>query len=116
MKLNKRTKWGLVIATLLLNGLFLRQAYGRLIPKLAAQDWPVYTAGQLARYDGSDQTKPVLLALDGYVYDISPGREQFYAPGQVYHDLAGKDSSGELHLVGAEIIRRKYPVVGVYQP
>lgn len=72
----------------------------------------VYTASRLATFDGSDVTKPTYLALDGFVYDISSGRDAFYAPNKPYHMLAGTDASALLHIVGAEIITRKYKIVG----
>ena len=71
-----------------------------------------YTASQLATFDGSDATKPTYVALDGFVYDISPGRDAYYAPNKPYHMLAGTDASMLLHIVGAEIITRKYKIVG----
>jgi predicted heme/steroid binding protein len=77
---------------------------------------PIYTATTLAHYDGTNPKEPVLLALDGAVYDVTAGAADFYAPGESYHYLVGKDSSTALHLFGADIIKRKYPVVGVYQP
>lgn len=74
--------------------------------------YKVFTASELAKYNGVDPKLPIYLALDGYIYDISKGRE-FYQVGGPYHDLAGKDSSKELHLVGGGIIKRKYPIVGI---
>jgi predicted heme/steroid binding protein len=56
------------------------------------------------------------LALDGYVYDVSAGREEYYNKGKPYHELVGKDSSQMLHIAGADLIRKKYPVVGIYTP
>lgn len=79
-------------------------------------DVPRYTAAALAQYDGTKTGQPVLLALDGLVYDVSAGAADFYAPGQSYHYLVGKDSSVALHVFGADLIKRKYPVVGVYTP
>jgi predicted heme/steroid binding protein len=76
---------------------------------------PVFTTDSLARYDGTDPTKPVYLAMDGWVYDVSPGREEFYQPGKPYHDLVGKDSTAMLRVAGGEIIKRKYAVVGQYR-
>ena len=70
-----------------------------------------YTETELSGYSGNDPSKPILLALDGLVYDVTAGKE-YYRPGGSYHDLAGKDSSKLLHLVGGDIIKRKYPVVG----
>lgn len=67
---------------------------------------------ELSRYNGTDPNLPIYLVLDGYVYDISKGRE-FYQVGGPYHDLAGRDASKELHLVGGGIIKRKYPIVGM---
>ncbi len=74
----------------------------------------VYGAEELAKYDGSDPTKPTLLALDGLVYDVSAGREDFYKPGESYHYLVGTDSSRYLHIFGDDLIKKKYPVVGRY--
>lgn len=72
---------------------------------------PQFTAEQLKEFDGSNPDKPIYLALDGFVYDVTEGKE-FYQPGGAYHNLAGKDSSGPLHLVGGSIIKHKYKVIG----
>lgn len=77
--------------------------------------WPIYTQASLNGYNGDNPEKPVLLALDGWVYDISPGRATFYDPGKPYHFLAGTDASVPLHMFGGDLIRRKYRVVGQYQ-
>lgn len=84
-------------------------------PSANIQELPVYTKEDLKRYNGENLDAPVYLALDGYVYDVSPGREDFYNPGKVYHYLTGRDSSIELHLAGAGIIRKKYQLVGKYK-
>jgi len=73
--------------------------------------FPDFTPKYLATFSGVDSKKPIYIALNGLVYDVSEGRE-FYALGGAYHDLAGKDSSKELNLFGGEIIKRKYPIVG----
>lgn len=70
---------------------------------------------ELAKYNGVDESLPIYLALDGYVYDVSAGKADFYGPGQPYHDLVGKDSSVLLGMFGGEIIKQKYQVVGVYR-
>lgn len=70
---------------------------------------------ELAKYNGDEESLPIYLALDGYVYDVSAGKADFYGPGQPYHDLAGKDSSVLLGMFGGEIIKQKYQVVGVYR-
>ncbi len=69
------------------------------------------TAEELKKYDGTDPKLPIYIALDGLIYDVTAG-SKFYTPGGPYHYLAGKDSSAELHLIGGDIIKRKYPVVG----
>ncbi|KAH7055859.1 cytochrome b5-like heme/steroid binding domain-containing protein [Macrophomina phaseolina] len=50
------------------------------------------TDEQLAAYDGSDPSKPIYLALNGTIYDVSPGRH-FYGPGGGYHFFAGRDAA-----------------------
>lgn len=70
-----------------------------------------FTSKELAKYNGVDPKLPIYLALDGFIYDVSKGKE-FYRVGGPYHDLAGRDASKELHLAGGGIIKRKYPVIG----
>ncbi len=79
-----------------------------------SQNLKVFTPSELARYNGVDPQLPIYLALDGFVYDISKGKE-FYQVGGPYHDLAGKDSSKELHFAGGGIIKQKYPIVGRFE-
>lgn len=79
------------------------------------KDLPLYNKQELNKYNGENLDAPVYLALDGYVYDVSPGREDYYNPGQVYHYLTGRDSTVELHIAGASIIRKKYKIVGIYK-
>lgn len=73
---------------------------------------PIVTPDELVQHDGSDTQIPIYIVLDGYVYDVTAGRT-FYGQGGVYHYLAGKDSSKALHFMGGDIIREKYPIVGV---
>ena len=73
----------------------------------------VFTDQELKKYDGSNPELPILLALDGKVYDVTTGKD-FYKVGGPYHSLAGKDSSQELHVAGGGIIKRTYPVIGEY--
>ncbi|KAL8711247.1 MAG: hypothetical protein Q9220_004392 [cf. Caloplaca sp. 1 TL-2023] len=47
---------------------------------------------QLARYDGSDKSLPIYLALNGSVYDVSAS-PHLYGPGGAYHSFAGKDAT-----------------------
>lgn len=76
---------------------------------------PTITLNELNSFNGTDAGKPIYLALDGDIYDVSAGRK-FYQSGGPYHYLAGRDSSIELHLVGADIIKSKYPVIGHLTP
>ena len=75
------------------------------------QNLKTFTLQELGNFNGTDPKLPIYLALDGYIYDVTKGKE-FYQLGAPYHDLAGKDSSRELHLFGGNIIKRKYPTIG----
>ncbi len=70
-----------------------------------------YTESDLKPFDGTDPNKPIYIGLNGFVYDVSAGREYYQSDGP-YHYLAGKDSSVELNEIGGAIISRKYPVIG----
>lgn len=58
--------------------------------------WPsnqrLFSEGYLAKFDGSDAEKPIYLAIDGDVYDVSSNR-RVYGPGGSYHIMAGKDAA-----------------------
>jgi predicted heme/steroid binding protein len=45
----------------------------------------------LAEYDGKVEGRPIYLAIDGDVYDVSKGKA--YQPGGSYHILAGVDAA-----------------------
>eukprot|EP01024_Parvocaulis_polyphysoides_P058958 TRINITY_DN6367_c0_g1_i8.p4 TRINITY_DN6367_c0_g1~~TRINITY_DN6367_c0_g1_i8.p4 ORF type:complete len:144 (-),score=26.78 TRINITY_DN6367_c0_g1_i8:477-908(-) len=47
------------------------------------------TIDQLKQYDGSDPKKPMLLAIQGRIFDVSRGK-QFYGPKGVY-PFAGRE-------------------------
>lgn len=51
-----------------------------------------YSVAELARFDGRDATRPILMAVRGLVFDVSEGR-RFYAAGARYHAFAGRDLS-----------------------
>ncbi|XP_027937100.1 membrane steroid-binding protein 1-like [Vigna unguiculata] len=53
------------------------------------------TAEELKAYDGTDQSKPLLMAIKGQIYDVSQSR-MFYGPGGPYALFAGKDASRAL--------------------
>eukprot|EP00850_Spirogloea_muscicola_P019355 SM000189S04072 [mRNA] locus=s189:19956:21981:+ [translate_table: standard] len=52
----------------------------------------VFTAEELAQYDGSDPSRPILLAILGNVYDVSKGRGHYGKDGSYSH-FAGRDAS-----------------------
>ena len=113
----KRARTGLVImaATILLAALLTRYYWPARINESIDQPLPEYDSEALMRFDGTDPNKPIYLALDGLVYDVSMGREMYYGPGESYHYLVGRDASQPLHVFGAEIIKKKYQVVGRYR-
>lgn len=47
---------------------------------------------ELLSYDGSDPTKPIYLALNGTIYDVSSSPAT-YGPGGSYHVFAGRDAA-----------------------
>ncbi|KAH6680248.1 putative membrane steroid-binding protein 2 [Halenospora varia] len=51
-----------------------------------------YTDADLAAFDGTDPSKPILLAINGTIYDVSAGR-RFYGPGGSYSFFSGCDAS-----------------------
>ncbi|XP_074282136.1 membrane steroid-binding protein 2-like isoform X2 [Silene latifolia] len=53
------------------------------------------TEEELKQYDGSDNDKPLLMAIKGLIYDVSQSR-MFYGPGGPYALFAGKDASRAL--------------------
>ncbi|CBX99665.1 hypothetical protein IAQ61_005083 [Plenodomus lingam] len=50
------------------------------------------TDAELALYNGADPNKPIYLALNGTIYDVSSS-PQTYGPGGSYHVFAGKDAA-----------------------
>ncbi|KAG8765964.1 hypothetical protein FRC15_006670 [Serendipita sp. 397] len=60
--------------------------------------WPfegsgnLFTEQMLAKYDGSNPSLPIYIAIDGDVYDVSSNRRT-YGPGGSYHLMAGIDAA-----------------------
>ncbi|KAF9089774.1 hypothetical protein BGX23_006466 [Mortierella sp. AD031] len=52
----------------------------------------VLTQKELAKYDGSDPTKNIYLAIKGEVFDVTAGRP-YYSKGGGYGFFSGKDAS-----------------------
>ncbi|KAI8356684.1 cytochrome b5-like heme/steroid binding domain-containing protein [Blakeslea trispora] len=52
----------------------------------------IFTEAELAQYDGTDPTKPIYLAIDGDVFDVTQGGG-WYGKGGSYHHFSGKDAA-----------------------
>lgn len=76
------------------------------------QNLPKINQFELSKHDGTNDL-PIYIVLNGLVYDVTAGKE-FYASGGPYQYLAGRDSSKELNLIGGNIIKQKYPVIGIF--
>ncbi|KAI1330569.1 putative heme binding protein [Xylariaceae sp. FL0255] len=69
-------------------------------PKYLQVDWwkaqlrgPLYlTPAELATYDGTDEGKPLYLAINGTIYDVSSNRRT-YGPDGSYRFFAGADAA-----------------------
>ncbi|KAI1737175.1 putative heme binding protein [Xylaria scruposa] len=69
-------------------------------PKYLQKDWwkskfrgPLYlTLEELATYDGKDETKPLYLAINGTIYDVSSNRRT-YGPEGSYRYFTGVDAA-----------------------
>lgn len=66
----------------------IKAAYKRFLPESER----IFTARQLAEYDGSDPAKPIYLAINGRVYDVSAG-PSYYGKGGSYSFFSGKDAA-----------------------
>lgn len=70
------------------------------VPSYMRLDWwqkqfrgPItLTLDELAEFDGSDETKPIYIAVNGTIFDVSNGR-RIYGPGGSYQWFAGVDAS-----------------------
>lgn len=51
-----------------------------------------FTAPELLKFDGSDPSLPIYLAINGKVYDVSAGKS-YYGPGGSYSFFSGKDAA-----------------------
>lgn len=70
-----------------------------------------FTLEELSKYNGEDASQPIYIGFNGYVYDVTEG-SKFYSKGKSYNYLVGKDSSDQLNLIGGDIIKRKYQIIG----
>ena len=67
----------------------------------AADDVQSFVKADLRRYDGSDDTLPILMAIRGVVFDVSTGAN-FYSRAAPYNQLAGRDCSLAVGLMSLE--------------
>jgi len=51
-----------------------------------------YTLDELSQYDGSDSNKPILIGINGKIFDVSRGA-MFYGKGASYNVFAGRDAT-----------------------
>jgi len=60
-------------------------------------DYPYkkYAREELAKFDGSNPTLPILMSVKGKVYDVTAGKN-YYGPGGGYHGFAGRDATRAL--------------------
>lgn len=91
----------------------LYQAHSTVHIVTAQNQTQTFTAKDLKKYDGTDPSLPIYIAMNSLVYDVTAGKE-FYQTGGSYHYLAGRDSSNELNFIGGGIIKAKYPVIGQF--
>ncbi len=42
-----------------------------------------FTVDELAKYDGSDEAQPIMLAVKGFVFDVTEKGSQYYGKGKV---------------------------------
>ncbi|XP_024124788.1 neudesin [Oryzias melastigma] len=52
----------------------------------------LFTEEELRQYDGSEEHRPIYMAVKGVVFDVTKGKE-FYGKNAPYNALTGKDSS-----------------------
>ena len=86
-------------------GRFVTRLFGRKAeprPPLPEAEERDYSLSELAGYDGSDPTKPLLIGIRGHVYDVTRGRD-FYGPGGPYGMFAGKDCTRALAKVSFDV-------------
>ncbi|KAI8073304.1 cytochrome b5-like heme/steroid binding domain-containing protein [Gongronella butleri] len=60
----------------------------------APKNTPI-SAAELAKYDGSDPSQPIYVAIKGDIFDVTKNKDS-YAKGQGYNVFCGKDASRAL--------------------
>jgi len=82
----------IVLAGKFITGSFLWEHELPNLRHLIPTNQRLFSEGLLATFDGSTEDKPIYLAIDGDVYDVSSSRLT-YGPGGPYHMLAGRDAA-----------------------
>ncbi|ORX50231.1 cytochrome b5 [Hesseltinella vesiculosa] len=54
-----------------------------------------YTVAELAKYDGSDPSLPIYVAIKGDIFDVTKNQDS-YSKGKGYNVFTGKDASRAL--------------------
>lgn len=110
---NKIKEALLIIGALILVVMTFKMGWPLIRPKKTVIEKPlkVISMEELKGYDGTYENRPIYLAYEGLIYNVTGGKE-YYKPGGVYHYLAGKDATTELDFAGGGIIKAKYKVVG----
>jgi predicted heme/steroid binding protein len=73
---------------------------------------PLFTSEQLSQYNGV-QNQKTYIGYHCVIYDVTEGKDQYYAEGRGYHYLVGRDATKQLEIFGGDIIESKYPKVGL---
>lgn len=81
-------------------------------PKMKKRDM---TVEELRQYDGKDPTTPVLLAVNGKIFNVSRGR-RFYGPGGPYETLAGHDASRAFAMFQTDLVKEEYDDISDLTP
>lgn len=63
----------------------------------------LYTRAELREYDGEDESKPILLGMNGDVFDVTEKGKMYYGKDAGYHLFAGHDSTRALSLGSLEL-------------
>lgn len=85
----------IVLAGKFFTGSFLWEYDGkwvRLKTYLPENNGRLFSESYLATFDGRDENKPLYIAIDGDVYDVSSNRRT-YGPGGPYRHMAGVDAA-----------------------
>ena len=52
-----------------------------------------WTIDEVSAYNGDESTGPILIAVDGLVFNVGANGRQFYAAGSEYNVFAGRDAT-----------------------